>query len=252
MDSTSRSSSSGSHHHKEHKEHREHRDHKDDKDRDRDRDRKHHRRYDDDGDEDRQRKHKSSSSSKSRHRDDDDREDRHRHKHHKSSSSSRRSERDKDRRSHRDDEKDVDMASIDDEDMWVEKEVPETVALAPVVTAQPPSSSSTEQDLHERQESDEASTEIEGPHQPKRDSWMTDSGGMDFGLMGALKVKKPKEDKPDPEKVLCNMLNEMICYLTCDLTLLCLQLQVSSRELNVHLKAGLHVDQYPVQGLPFS
>ncbi|KAF9374292.1 hypothetical protein CPB97_012178 [Podila verticillata] len=226
MDSTSRSSSSGSQRHKEHKEHKESRDYKDDRDRDRDRDRKHHRRHDDDEDEDRHRKHKSSSSSsKSRHRDGDDREDRHRHKHHKSSSS-RRSDRDNDKRSHRDNEKDVDMASIDDEDMWVEKEVPETVVSAPSVSAQPSSSSSTAQDRSERKESEEAQ-EIEGPQQPKRDSWMTDSGGMDFGLMGALKVKKPKEEKPDPEK-----------------------LQVSSRELNVHLKAGLHVDQYPVQEKP--
>ncbi|KAG0346485.1 hypothetical protein BG004_001652 [Podila humilis] len=239
MESTSRSSTSHRHKdHKEQKEHRDHKDHKEDKHRERERDRDHHRdrnhkhekRDDNDNDsdsnKDRHRKHKSSSSSsKSKHRVDDDREDRHRHKHHKSSSS--RSDRDNDKKSRRDSDKDkdVDMSTIvDDEDMWVEKDAPEVVAALPSVSAPPPEQRDHSTSEQSSPETDRVET---GPEQPKRDSWMTDSGGMDFGLMGALRIKKPKEEKPDPEK-----------------------LQVSTRELNVHLKAGLHVDQYPEQDKP--
>ncbi|KAF9106818.1 hypothetical protein BGX29_008380 [Mortierella sp. GBA35] len=220
MDSTSRESSS----------HRRDHDRKEDRDKDREKDRKHrhHDRHRDDDDDDRHKKHKSSSSSsKSRHHDRDDDEDRHRRHHHKSSSSSSRHDRDRDRgsRSRKDkDDKDADIAE-DDDDMWVEKEA-SGVDLAPVQSAPTAivSASSKPERLSEGAEAEIDDTADKGP---KRDSWMTEAGGLDFGLMGAVKVKKPKEDKPDPEK-----------------------LQVSSREINMDFKAGLHIDQYAVNDKP--
>ncbi|KAG9322514.1 hypothetical protein KVV02_001256 [Mortierella alpina] len=180
----------------------------------------------------------SSSSSKSRHHDrrDRDEEDRHRsrhhHHHHKSSHSSSRHGKDKHKskssksRKEGDPEKTVDhdYDDNDDEDMWVEKAIT-GVDPAPVQTEAPQASLTAGGSADT--ESQEPDAEKATDSGPKRDSWMMDDGGMDFGLMGALKVKKPKVDKPDPEK-----------------------LQVSSRELNVHLKAGLHVDQYPVNEKP--
>ncbi|KAH8550809.1 CwfJ C-terminus 1-domain-containing protein-like protein [Umbelopsis sp. PMI_123] len=59
-----------------------------------------------------------------------------------------------------------------------------------------------------------------------RDSWMTDAS-LDFSSFGAVKQKQPKEEKPNPD-----------------------QLHVSSREINPHFKAGLHIDQYPEQAKP--
>ncbi|KAF9151823.1 hypothetical protein BG015_006179 [Linnemannia schmuckeri] len=222
MDSSSRGSSSS---------HRRDHDRKEARDKDRDKDRKHrhHDRYRDDDDNDRHKKHKSSSSSsKSRHHDrDDEDDDKHsRRSHHKSSSS--RHDRDRDRSSRsrkedKEDKEDVDMAE-DDDDMWVEKEVSAPVSSAPAltvsVTSKPEQESGTKDNV-------DADVDEETDKGPKRDSWMTDAGGMDFGLMGALKVKKPKEDKPNPDKV-----------------------YISERELNTHLKSGLHVDQYPVQEKP--
>ncbi|CAM0136619.1 Pre-mRNA-splicing factor cwf19 [Umbelopsis sp. WA50703] len=58
---------------------------------------------------------------------------------------------------------------------------------------------------------------------PVRDTWMTDAG-MDFTSFGTVKQKAPKEEKPNPDV-----------------------LQVSSREINPHFKAGLSIDQYPEQ-----
>ncbi|KAG0375794.1 hypothetical protein BGX24_008660 [Mortierella sp. AD032] len=220
MDSSSRSSSSS---------HRRDHDRKEDRDKERDKDRKHrhHDRHRDD-DDDRHKKHKSSSSSKSRHHDRDD-DDKHK-RHHQKSSSSSRHDRDRERSSRRrkeDKDKDVDMVEDDDEVMWVEKEV-EGVDSSAAVSIAPPMSLSVSAN-HERESdvTDNQEAEVEADRGPKRDSWMTDAGGMDFGLMGALKVKKPKEDKPNPD-----------------------QLKVSSRELNTHFKAGLHVDQYPVNEKP--
>ncbi|KAI8598468.1 CwfJ C-terminus 1-domain-containing protein-like protein [Dissophora ornata] len=202
---------------------------KEDKDRsDRERDRKH-RHHDKDTHEGRHKKHKSSSSSssKSRHHDHDDGEDRHRHHRHKSSSSRHGKDKDRSPRSSRRSGHDTnDVAEGDEEDLWVEKEIP-GVDSTPIQTEastsagpKPIQSSGVEDQPSE----DSVLKENDGP---KRDSWMMDDSGMDFGLMGALKVKKPKEDKPDPEK-----------------------LHISSRELNVHLKAGLHVDQYPENNKP--
>ncbi|KAG0256608.1 hypothetical protein BG011_004426 [Mortierella polycephala] len=212
MESSSRSNNSS--HRREHD-----RDHKDDRDRDRnrDRDRKHrHHDKDDQEKEDRHKKHKSStsSSSKSRHHDRDRGEDRQRRHHHKSSSSSRHG-------------KEKSQKDEDDEDMWVEKEVA-GVDPTPVISAASTSTSTLEDvDQTPKDAAEFAEVAEEEDSGSKRDAWMMDDGGMDFGLMGALKVKKPKEEKPDPEK-----------------------LHVSSRELNVHLKAGLHVDQYPVNEKP--
>lgn len=194
MDSSSRGSSSS---------HRRDLDKKADRDNDRDKDRKHRhhdRHRNDDADSDRHKKHKSSSSSKSRHHDrDDDRDDNDKHSrrsHHKTSSSRHDRDRERGSRSHREDKEDVDMAE-DDEDMWVEKEVsaPVSSASAPTVSvASKPEKSNT-------RDNENAEVDEEADKGPKRDSWMTDAGGMDFGLMGALKVKKPKEEKPNPDKV---------------------------------------------------
>jgi hypothetical protein len=95
------------------------------------------------------------------------------------------------------------MFEDDDEDMWVEKEV-EGVDSSATVLSTPaipvPVSAKPEQ---ESSKTDNNKVEVEDTTDkgPKRDSWMTDAGGMDFGLMGALKVKKPKEDKPNPDQV---------------------------------------------------
>lgn len=83
----------------------------------------------------------------------------------------------------------------DDEDMWVEKEVSLPVSRAPLPTISVPEQGSNTNATGGLEVDDEADKG------PKRDSWMTDAGGMDFGLMGALKVKKPKEDKPNPDEV---------------------------------------------------
>ncbi|CAO3570047.1 unnamed protein product [Mortierella alpina] len=186
----------------------------------------------------------SSSSSKSRHHDrrDRDEEDRHRsrhhhhHHHHKSSHSSSRHNKDKHKskssRSRKDsdeeqpaDTNNEEYNNVDDEDMWVEKTIA-GVDPTPVPKSETPQAS-VPAASHADTASQEPDVEMATDSGPKRDSWMMDDGGMDFGLMGALKVKKPKVEKPDPEKP-----------------------QVSSRELNVHLKAGLHVDQYPVNEKP--
>ena len=86
----------------------------------------------------------------------------------------------------------------DDEDMWIEKEIsaPVSSAPAPAVSV----ASKSEQKSNTR-DNEDVKVDEEADKGPKRDSWMTDAGGMDFGLMGALKVKKPKEDKPNPDKV---------------------------------------------------
>jgi len=55
---------------------------------------------------------------------------------------------------------------------------------------------------------------------------MTDAS-LDFSSFGTAKQKEPKEEKPNPDV-----------------------LQVSSREINPHFKAGLHIDQYPEQAKP--
>ncbi|KAF9948526.1 hypothetical protein BGZ70_002180 [Mortierella alpina] len=183
----------------------------------------------------------SSSSSKSRHHDrrDRDEEDRHRsrHHHHKSSHSSSRHSKDKHKskssRSRKDGNEDQTVDNnnnddeddnVDDEDMWVEKTIS---GVDPAPVPMEVSQASLAADSHADAASQEPDVEMTTDSGPKRDSWMMDDGGMNFGLMGALKVKKPKVEKPDPEK-----------------------LHVSSRELNVHLKAGLHVDQYPVNEKP--
>ncbi|KAI1317155.1 hypothetical protein EDD11_008946 [Mortierella claussenii] len=233
MDSTSRSSSSSHRRDREDRNRDRDRDRDRDRERERDKDRKHrhHEKDDDATTEDRHKKHKSSSSpsssSKSRHHDRDAGEDRHRHGHRHKSSSSRHdkaSERTSksSSSSSRNKDSNVDMAE-DDEDMWVEKEIP-GVENVPVLSEAVQPSSSVPAQSSDSLNIERASEEDKGP---KRDSWMTDDGGMDFGLMGALKVKKPKEEKPDPEK-----------------------LQISSRELNVGLVAGLHIDQYPVHEKP--
>ncbi|KAG0304033.1 hypothetical protein BGZ98_006010 [Dissophora globulifera] len=230
MDKSTRhsSSSSGGGHRRDH-------DRKDDTDRERERKHRHHRDKDDDRDkDDRHKKHKSSStssSSKSHHhsRNDDDRsDDRSRRHHHKSSSSRHDKDKDKSSRSshHRgkhdddDDDKAMDQDN-DDDDMWVEKEIPgvdpSSANSAALTTAAPTGASP----LQGADLSTEVATVKENDG-PKRDSWMMDDGGMDFGLMGALRVKKPKDEGPDPEK-----------------------LQVFAGELNVHLKAGLKLHEYP-------
>ncbi|KAG0365112.1 hypothetical protein BGZ54_006850 [Gamsiella multidivaricata] len=215
MDAPSRSSASS---------HRRDKDWKDDKDRDQDRERdKKHRHHDKDEHEDRHKKHKSSSSSsKTRHHDRDD-EDRHRRHHHKSSSS--KHDRDKDRSSKSSGRR-VDKEDSGDEDMWVEKEVPgvDPNPLQAQIASQP----STEPvDLSSDQYQSSNTPASKGNDGPKHDAWMMEGGGIDFGLMGALRVKKPKEDQPNPDKP-----------------------RISSRELNVHYKAGLHIDQYPEMEKP--
>ncbi|KAF9935199.1 hypothetical protein FBU30_006284 [Linnemannia zychae] len=187
-------------------------DHSRDRERDRDRKHRHHDRHDD-NDGDRHKKHKSSSSKSRRHDRDDKDDDKHRSHRHKSSSSRHDRDRDRDPRSRKEDKEKEDVNMIDDDDMWVEKEV-EGVDSTPIISMAPvPVSAVTE-----NQNTDFDTVE----RGPQRDSWMTDATGLDFDLMGAVKVKKPKEDKPNPD-----------------------QLQVSSREINVHFKAGLSIDQYP-------
>ncbi|KAF9356097.1 hypothetical protein BGX34_010102 [Mortierella sp. NVP85] len=220
MDSSSRSS--GSSHRREHdrKEGRDkERDREKDRDKDRDRERKH-RHHDKDDHDDHHKRHKSSSSSsKSRHHDRDDGEDRHR-RHHKSSSSKHDKDRgDKESSSKSSRRKEESSyGGDDDEDMWVEKEVP-------VVTAAPVQSDSTLPTVPEPDQDHAPSSMLNDGS--KRDSWMMDDSGMDFALMGALRVKKPKEEKPDPEKP-----------------------HFSSRELNLHYKAGLPLDQAPENDKP--
>ncbi|KAF9917404.1 hypothetical protein BX616_001122 [Lobosporangium transversale] len=195
------------------------RDRERERERERDKDRKH--RHHDKNDEqhqdgDKHKKHKSpsSSSSKSKHHAHNEKKDRDRHSHprHKSSSYSRHDKnkdepgsnsRKKDS-SHRDDI-DAPMAEADD-DMWVEKEIPgidppplisETTVSSDSLVEKP--SSMSIQPTKERENNDK----------PKRDAWMMDDGGLDFGLMGAPKF--------------------------------------SSRELNVQLVTGVHVDEIPVE-----
>ncbi|KAG0230507.1 hypothetical protein BGW41_002509 [Actinomortierella wolfii] len=190
--------------------------------RSRERDRSHHH----------HKKHRTSSPSSSSSRKESRDKDRDRHR------SSHKSDRDRDRdRSHRHDKdrdqrrerhkekkrssKDKeDEGGEDDDSMWVEKEVSVavtstvTTATATTTSAVLPASGASEQDASSAPESSS-----------KRAAWMLDDGGgLDFAMMGVEKPKKPKEEKPDPEK-----------------------LQVSSRELNVYLKAGMSVDQYPEQ-----
>ncbi|KAF9942046.1 hypothetical protein BGZ65_011686 [Modicella reniformis] len=196
-----------------------------DRDKDKDKDRKH-RHHDKDDREDHHKKHKSSSSSsKSRHQNRDEGEDRHRRHHHKSSSSKHDKGRDNDRemRSSKSSRlKEDELYSAEDvEDIWVEKEIP-GVDPAPLQTEVTQPVTSEPAQSSENQDHDASIPATKVNDGPKRDAWMMDDSGMDFAFMGTSRVKKPKEEKPDPEK-----------------------LQVSSRELNVHLKAGLHVDQYP-------
>ncbi|KAG0205331.1 hypothetical protein BGX28_003039 [Mortierella sp. GBA30] len=226
MESTSRSSASSSGHRRDRD-----RDHEKDSDRERK-----HRHLDKDARDDRHKKHKSSSSSssRSRHRDRDHRgrdkgeEEEDRHRRHQSSSSSRhskdkdRSETTKSRSSKHDEEKTID--NDDDEDMWVEKEV--VMHPAPIQVEAPRAGVADELPITTNQDQG-LEIEVTKNEGPKRDSWMTDDSGMDFGLMGALRVKKPKEERPDPTK-----------------------LQVSSRELNIHLKTGQPIDQDAVVDKP--
>ncbi|KAF9351252.1 hypothetical protein BGX26_010708 [Mortierella sp. AD094] len=223
MESTSRSS--GSSHRRDHdrKEGRE-RERDRDRDREREKDRKHRHHDKDDHTEDRHKKHKSSSSSsKSRHHDRDDGDGGNKRHHSKSSSSRHDKDKERSGSSRRKEESSIMDIDDDDEDMWVEKEVP-GVDQTPIQTKDDESLGLglVQSSVDQGQSASDIPVAIEGDVASKRDSWMMDDGGMDFGLMGALRVKKPKEEKPDPEKP-----------------------RISSRELNVHLKAGLHVDQYP-------
>ncbi|KAG0260367.1 hypothetical protein DFQ27_003591 [Actinomortierella ambigua] len=232
---------------------------------------RHSRRDDNDSRDSSRRRHRSRSKSRSRSRSrsrerDRDRDRHHHHKKHRassprtasSSSSTTRKEsrdsrdgsrsshksdrdRDRDRRHHRHDKdrhkdrkrssRDKDQGSDldqDDDDMWVEKEVPATAivtsaTLSASATTTTTTTSTITATVSPRGEGTDGSNAA--PSTSKRAPWMLeDSGGLDFGMMGTEKPKKPKEEKPDPEK-----------------------LHVSSRELNVHLKAGLSVDQYPEQ-----
>ncbi|KAF9110540.1 hypothetical protein BGX27_006200 [Mortierella sp. AM989] len=216
MESPSKSNSSS---------HRRDHDRKEGRDRDRDRDRekdRKHRHHDrDDHSEDNHKKHKSSSSSKSRHHDREDGDGGSKRHHHKSSSS--RHDRDKERSSSSRRKEENSNVDLDDEDMWVEKDIPGVDQTSIQTKVDAPMSSDLAQSSGDPDPSGSDNAVAEASDvTSKRDSWMMDDGGMDFGLMGALRVKKPKEEKPDPSKR-----------------------QVSSRELNVHLKAGLQVDQYP-------
>ncbi|KAF8979588.1 hypothetical protein BGZ46_005243 [Entomortierella lignicola] len=220
MESTSRSDSS---HRREHdrKEGRER-----DRDREREKDRKHRHHDKDDHSEDHHKKHKSSSSSsKSRHHDREDNDDGHRRHHHKSSS---RHDKNKEKSSSSRRKDESNSMDLDDEDMWVEKEIP-GVDQTPIHIdpSEPSNLDPAKPSEDQTQSASNDSVAKESDVNSKRDSWMMDDGGMDFGLMGALRVKKPKEDKPDPEKP-----------------------HISSRELNVHLKEGLHIDQYPEMEKP--
>ncbi|KAI8069877.1 CwfJ C-terminus 1-domain-containing protein-like protein [Gongronella butleri] len=72
-----------------------------------------------------------------------------------------------------------------------------------------------------------AQPQVEAPEQQQqqpqapRHGWMMDAS-FDFGDLGTAKAPPPKENKPNPD-----------------------DLKISHRELNVHLKQGLAVDQYP-------
>ncbi|KAI8331634.1 CwfJ C-terminus 1-domain-containing protein-like protein [Blakeslea trispora] len=62
--------------------------------------------------------------------------------------------------------------------------------------------------------------------QEARHGWML-GGGFDFGSMGTARVREQDKPKPNPD-----------------------ELKVSHRELNVHLKQGLKVDEYPEEKKP--
>ncbi|KAF9436298.1 hypothetical protein BGZ76_004329 [Entomortierella beljakovae] len=173
-----------------------------DKDRDREKDRKHRHHDKDDSTEDRHKKHKSSSSSsKSRHHDREEDDNGHRrHHHHKSSSS--RHDKDKERSSSSRRKDESSTMDLDDEDMWVEKEVA-GVDHSPILPSTE-SSLGSSQIQHSDAENNNPTTDTpvanDNSASGGRDAWMMEDGGMDFGLMGALRIKKPKEEKPDPEK----------------------------------------------------
>ncbi|KAG0226617.1 hypothetical protein BGX31_007235 [Mortierella sp. GBA43] len=191
-----------------------------DRDRERDRDRKHRHHDKDDHHDEHHKRHKSSSStSKSRHHDRDEGEDRHRRHHHKSSSSKHDKDKDRESSSSKSSKRKEESshAMDDDEDMWVEKEIPGVDSTPIQIEIVPPKA--PEPDQHQPSEEVKDSS--------RRDAWMMEDSGMDFALMGALRVKKPKEDKPDPEKP-----------------------HFSERELNLHYKSGLQPDQYPATDKP--
>ncbi|OBZ80699.1 hypothetical protein A0J61_11252, partial [Choanephora cucurbitarum] len=62
--------------------------------------------------------------------------------------------------------------------------------------------------------------------QEARHGWML-GGGFDFGSMGTARIREQDKPKPNPD-----------------------ELKISDRELNVHLKQGLKVDEYPEEKKP--
>ncbi|KAF9584834.1 hypothetical protein BGW38_004987 [Lunasporangiospora selenospora] len=237
MESTSRSGSSSRHREGDYKATRDRsRERNQDRDRNRERERDSERRHrnrdrgsggsdDEKGDHSsHHKKHKSSSSSKSRHHEREEGRDHHR-RHHKPSS---RHDKDRDRKSSRsshhkggsdsDSVKDKDGVAMDleEEDMWVEKEVP-GVDSTPV-QVEPKETASSIEPAYEK-------PQLES----KRDAWMMSDGSLDFGMMGSAKVKKSKEDTANPDQV---------------------RFVVSDRELNPHLKEGGIIEGQPVAAKP--